>query len=155
MLMAEQILDAISSATGVPEPFKGYPAGTRAVEVAEGGINHPFLQAFSKPVRDVSCECAREEDPSLPQMLHLLNNKGMLAKLKSPESRLSRWRCVKRKNDAVLVEQIYLATLSRRPTAAEICHHHAHRRVGDREKGLQDLQFALFNLGGVSVAALK
>ena len=79
----------ISPATGVPEPFKGYPVGTRAVEVAEGGINHPFLQAFSKPVRDVSCECAREEDPSLPQMLHLLNNKGMLAKLKSPQARLA------------------------------------------------------------------
>ena len=53
MLSAEQILDAISTATGVGETFKGYPAGTRAVELAEGGVNHPFLQAFSKPVRDV------------------------------------------------------------------------------------------------------
>src|SRR5712692_2123870 len=89
MLSAEQILDAISSATGIPETFKGYPAGTRAVELAEGGINHPFLQAFSKPVRDVSCECAREEDPSLPQMLHLLNNAGVLKKVTSPQSHLA------------------------------------------------------------------
>ena len=36
MLTAEQILDAISAATGVPETFKGYPAGTRAVDLAEG-----------------------------------------------------------------------------------------------------------------------
>src|SRR5437667_12682453 len=90
MLSSEQSLDAISSATGAPETFKGYPAGTRAVELAEGGVNHPFLQAFSKPVRDVSCECAREEDPSLPQMLHLLNNKVMLNKVSSPEASLSR-----------------------------------------------------------------
>src|SRR5712692_2884466 len=89
MLMAEQILDAISSATGVPETFKGYPAGTRAIELAEGGIHHPFLQAFSKPVRDASCECAREEDPSLPQMLHLLNNAGVLKKVTSPQSHLA------------------------------------------------------------------
>ena len=57
MLSAEQILDAISAATGVAETFKGYPPGTRALELAEGGINHPFLQAFSKPVR-VSPSCS-------------------------------------------------------------------------------------------------
>src|SRR5207237_2544417 len=112
MLSAEQILDAISNATGVPEKFKGYPAGTRAIELAEGGINHPFLQAFSKPVRDVSCECAREDDPSLPQMLHLLNNKGMLNKVTSPEARLAK-ALAEKKGDAVLIEEIYIATLSR------------------------------------------
>ena len=144
---AEQILDAISSATGVPESFKGYPLGTRAFELAEGGVNHPFLQAFSKPVRDVSCECAREEDPSLPQMLHLLNNKGMLAKVDSPKSRLAA-ALREKKSDAALIEEIYLATLSRRPTAAEVGIAIRHiEKLGDRVKGLQDLQYALFNLG--------
>jgi hypothetical protein len=147
MLSAEQILDAISAATGVPEPFKGYPAGTRAVELAEGGINHPFLQAFSKPVRDVSCECAREDDPSLPQMLHLLNNKGMLTKVNSPEARLAK-ALAQKKDDAAVIEQIYLATLSRRPTAAEVNIATRHiASVGDRSRGLQDLQYALFNVG--------
>ncbi len=88
MLTAEQILDAVSTATGVPEKFKGYPLGTRAIELAEGGVNHPFLQAFSKPVRDVTCECAREEDPSLPQILHLMNNAGLVQKVKSPKGAL-------------------------------------------------------------------
>ena len=147
MLSAEQILDAISAATGVPETFKGYPAGTRALELAEGGVNHPFLQAFSKPVRDVSCECAREEDPSLPQMLHLLNNKGMLIKVSSPHSRLAS-ALREKKEDAALIEQIYLATLSRRPTAAEVNIATRHiEKLGDRTRGLQDIQYALFNLG--------
>lgn len=147
MLSAEQILDAISAATGVPESFKGYPAGTRALELAEGGVNHPFLQAFSKPVRDVSCECAREEDPSLPQMLHLLNNKGMLNKVSSPHSRLA--LALRDKNDnAAVIEQIYLATLSRRPTVGEVDIANRHiEKLGDRARGLQDLQYALFNLG--------
>jgi hypothetical protein len=147
MLMAEQILDAISSATGVPETFKGYPLGTRAVELPEGGINHPFLQAFSKPVRDVSCECAREEDPSLPQVLHLLNNKDVLKKIGSPQARLAT-ALRDGKDNAALVEQIYLATLSRRPTAAEagIAIRHI-TSSEDRAKGLQDVQFALINLG--------
>jgi hypothetical protein len=147
MLSAEQILDAISSATGVAETFKGYPVGTRAVELAEGGVNHPFLQAFSKPVRDVSCECAREDDPSLPQMLHLLNNKGMLAKVNSPQARLAQ-AIRDGKDNAALVEQIYLGTLSRRPSAAEVNIALRHiDKLGDRTKALQDLQAALFNLG--------
>jgi hypothetical protein len=147
MLTAEQILDAISQATGIPETFKGYPAGTRAIELAEGGVNHPFLQAFSKPVRDATCECAREEDPSLPQMLHLLNNKGMLSKVDSPRSRLA-VALKDKKDDAAVIEVIYLSTLSRRPTAAEIGIARKHiAKVGDRAKGLQDLQYSLFNLG--------
>ena len=146
MLSAEQVLDAISQATGVPEPFKGYPLGTKAIELAEGGVNHPFLQAFAKPVRDVSCECAREEDPSLPEMLHLLNNAGLLAKLKAPKGRLAGW--VRDETDVKkIVENVYLATVSRRPKAAEIeiATHHVAAVKGDMAKAMQDLQFALMN----------
>ena len=149
MLTAEQMLDAISQATGVPESFKGYPLGTRAIELAEGGINHPFLQAFSKPVRDVSCECAREDDPSLPEMLHLLNNAGMLAKLKSPKSRLAVLAARREATSSSLIENVYLATLSRRPTATEIdiATRHVAVAKGDINKAMQDLQFALMNSG--------
>ena len=146
MLTAEQALDAVSMATGVPEKFKGAPLGTRAIELAEGGINHPFLQAFAKPVRDVSCECAREEDPSLPQMLHLLNNAGLLAKLKSPKGRLALWLNAE-KDPQKLIENVYLATLSRRPRPDEIAvvTRHLASLDGDRAKALADLQFALMN----------
>jgi hypothetical protein len=146
MLAAEQILDATSSATGVPERFKGYPLGTRAIELAEGGISHPFLQAFAKPVRDVTCECAREDDPSLPGVLHLLNNAGLAARIKSPDSRLAGWFKAG-KETPWIVEQVYLATVSRRPTVAErdvVSRHLA--SLSDRAAGLQDLQHALINL---------
>jgi hypothetical protein len=98
-------------------------------------------------VRDVSCECAREDDPSLPQMLHLLNSKGMLEKIRSPHSRgASALRATK--DDAAAIEQIYLATLSRRPTLGEIDIATQHiNKLGDRAQGLQDIQYALFNLG--------
>ena len=145
MLSAEQALDAVSQATGVAEKFKGFPLGTRAIELPEGGINHPFLQAFSKPQRDATCECAREEDPSLPQMLHLLNNAGVLAKLDAPKGRLAAW-LAKEKDAKRLIEDVYLATLSRRPKASEtaIVLKHA-AALGDRAKALRDLQFALIN----------
>jgi hypothetical protein len=146
MLSAEQILDATSSATGVPEKFTGFPLGTRAIELPEGGVNHPFLQAFSKPVRDVTCECAREEDPSLPGVLHLLNNANLLAKVKSPDSRVARW-INEKKEPAWIVEQVYLATLSRRPTEREreVVMKHL-RTLADPAEGLHDLQHALLNV---------
>jgi hypothetical protein len=146
MLTAEQILDAVSTSTGVPEQFKGYPFGTRAIGLPEGGINHPFLQAFAKPVRDVICECAREDDPALPQVLHLLNNAGLLAKVKSPDGRVALWQ-KQGKEDTWVIEQIYLATLSRRPTAHEkevVVKYLA--SVKDRAAGFQDVQHALLNL---------
>ena len=146
MLAAEQVLDAVSSATGVHERFKGFPAGTRAVELPEGGVLHPFLQAFSKPVRDVTCECAREDDPGLPQVLHMLNNANVVERLRSPESRVARW--LKDGREPVwIVEQMYLATLTRRPTAREKQLVLEHIRTGGNpEAGLQDLQHALLNL---------
>jgi len=146
MLAAEQVLDAVSSATGVPERFKGFPAGTRALELPEGGVAHPFLQAFSKPVRDVSCECAREDDPGLPQVLHMLNNANVLDRVRSPESRVAQW-LNSGKETAWIVDQMYLATLTRRPTAEEkrLVLEHIHAG-GKPEAGLQDLQHALLNL---------
>jgi hypothetical protein len=146
MLAAEQVLDAVSSATGVPESFKGYPAGTRAVDLPEGGIEHPFLQAFSRPVRDVICECAREDDPSLPQVLHMLNNAGVLSKVRSPKGRIAGW-LKDGKSPEEIVERIYLATLSRRPTAHErdlVAKHLT--TVQDKAAGLQDVQHALLNV---------
>jgi len=146
MLTAEQILDAISSATGVAEKFKGFPTGTKAIALPEGGINHPFLMAFSKPVRDVICECAREDDPALPQVLHLLNNAGVLAKVKAADGRVA-VLLKAGKDDAAVIEHIYLATLSRRPSAHEkelVTKYLS--GVKDRTAGLQDLQHALMNL---------
>ncbi|MBT4866908.1 MAG: DUF1553 domain-containing protein, partial [Planctomycetaceae bacterium] len=143
MLEAEQIIDAISSATGVPERFPNYPLGTRAVALAEGAVSHKFLQAFTKPIRDVGCECARETDPTLNQVVHLLNNPELLDKIESPHSRLGGW-IENKKTNTEIVELLYLATLSRRPTAAEqkVAADYL-QTTADRSIGLRDLQHAL------------
>ncbi len=143
MLGAEQLLDAISTVTGVSQEFPGNPRGTRAIELAEGAIEHPFLKAFSKPVRDVTCECAREDDPSLSQVIHLMNNRDIIYGIKSGEGRLGKW-LASGKSDGELVELIYLSTVSRRPTAGE---QELVRKylatAGDRAAGFYDLQHAL------------
>ncbi len=145
MLTAEQLLDAVCGVIGVSEEFPGYPRGTRAVELAEGAIEHPFLKAFAKPVRDVTCECAREDDPSLSQVIHLLNNRGIVENLKSSASHVSALLASGKSDDEV-AEQIYLLTLSRRPTTSERDLVRAHlAKVGDRKLGFYDLQHALLN----------
>jgi hypothetical protein len=145
MLTAEQILDGICSATGLAETFPGYPAGTRAIDLAEGAVDHHFLAAFSKPIRDVQCDCAREEEPSLNQVIHLLNNSSIIEKIRSPESRLGKLLTADRPTPEI-VEAMYLATLSRRPTEAEqrVAADHV-KTVGDRKTALEDLQHALLN----------
>ena len=135
----------LSAATGVPEPFKGYPTGTRAVEVAEGAST--IRSCRRSPSRcATSCECAREEDPSLPQMLHLLNNADVLAKVESPKSRLAEW-LHEGKGVAEVAEKMYLATLSRRPTAHEkdlVLKYLSTAK--DRAAAFQDVQHALLNV---------
>ena len=143
MLSAEQVLDAITKVTGIPQEFPGHPRGTRAIELSEGAIEHPFLKAFSKPVRDVTCECAREDDPSLSQVIHLMNNRDIVNGVKSAESHLGRWLAAGKPDDE-LVELVYLSTLSRRPTTAE---RELVRKYlassSDRAAGFHDLQHAL------------
>ena len=127
----------------MPERFPNYPLGTRAVALAEGAVNHKFLQAFTKPIRDVGCECARETDPTLNQVVHLLNNPELLNKIESPQSRLGRW-LENDKTNAEIVELLYLATLSRRATAAEqkLAADYL-QTANDRSTGFRDLQHAL------------
>jgi len=145
ILTAEQILDAISSATGILERFPGYPRGTRAIEIAEGETSNQFLRAFTKPVRNDACDCARESEPSLNQVIQLVNNADLLAKIESPGNRLA-LAAKSGKSTAELIELAFLATLSRRPTAGESAIALDHiARTADHLAGLRDLQHALIN----------
>lgn len=146
MLTAEQILDGISQATGIPEVFPGYPAGTRAIELAEGAVEHHFLTAFAKPIRDQQCDCAREEEPSLNQVIHLLNNSSVVEKTRATRGALQR-ALADKKSTSEIVDRLYLAMLSRFPTAEEkrLAEQHV-TSVGDRAAALEDLQHALLNL---------
>jgi len=145
IITSEQLLDAISSAIGVPDEYPGYPAGTRAGELAEGSVENHFLMATSRPVRDTACDCAREEDADLAGAIHLLNNPNLVKRLASAKSRIGLALAAKQPQTQI-IEQLYLATLSRRPTPREqkIAEEYL-KEQGDLAAGLQDLQHALLN----------
>ena len=106
------------------------------MELAEGGIDNIFLAAFAKPVHNSACECSsRDNEPSLTQVMQLINNGVVLAKLKSPTGLIDRL-VADAKTTPELIELIYLATLSRRPSAAEMELVDRHlSQVGDRTAG--------------------
>ncbi|WP_406693663.1 DUF1549 and DUF1553 domain-containing protein [Singulisphaera sp. Ch08] len=145
---AEPLLDAISAATDVPEPFKGMPEGTRAVQLPDGDVyQHPFLSTFGQPARETACECERGggNDAGLIHALELINGTSVKSKLSGPKNRIGRLLEAGR-TDAEVLEELYLATLSRRPTESEA-------RSGllyvastvDRRLAWEDVQWALLS----------
>ncbi len=117
-LSAEQLLDAVTRATGVPEKFPGYPAGTRAAELQDATVPSYFLDLFGRPARTSPCECERTDDPNLGQVIHLMNSAGINGRLSDKNGRLAKLLDA-HTSDTRLVEELFLATVSRYPTPAE------------------------------------
>jgi hypothetical protein len=93
----------------------------------------------------MACDCARETEPSLNEVIHLLNNPDILAKLSAPESRLMLLLKAKKPTSEV-IETLFLASLCRRPSVAELALAKKHIAGFDnRTEGLKDLQHALIN----------
>src|ERR1044072_8653828 len=88
-LPAEVMMDAISSATGVPDTFSGYPIGMRAIQLPEPGVGSYFLTLFGRSDRVTPCACERSGDVTLPQLLHLHNGEEIEKKIKSSDGRLA------------------------------------------------------------------
>jgi hypothetical protein len=129
-LPAEVLLDAICAATAVPEKYAGFPMGTRAVQLPDGEViytggqyaswdRHPFLKAFGQPARELACECEREGDVNLARALEMKNGDLVLAKLRAPDNRIGKLLARKR-SDAEILDELFLATLSRLPRPHEV-----------------------------------
>lgn len=154
-LDAEILLDAISDVTGVAESFstsipdgKGpsgrAPAGTRAVQLKETDIYYsPFLDIYGRANRFSVPE--RNAKPNLSQALHILAGSTYNDKLLEKGGRIDKW-LVRGTSDAEVVEELYLAAFSRKPTeqeSGEIVKLMA--RSSDRKEALRDLMWAVLS----------
>ena len=147
-LLAEVALDVLNSALGVTENFgNDAPPGSRAIEVGASRVQSPNLAAafrvFGRPSRATVCDCERAAEPSLPQTLFLMTDPSVLQKLtvaarpvkgKAPpvkvtvkskgsplfiqDGRLAKLLKGNR-SDGEILEELFLATLSRFPSEAE------------------------------------
>jgi hypothetical protein len=145
LLTAEQLLDAICQVTDVPEKFAGMPPGTRAVQLPDGEVNHPFLKTFGQPARELACECEREGDSNLAQALQLINGPTVNDRLRNATNRIGKLMEAK-KTDKEIVGQLFLTTLSRLPNETEESAMLNHVSISsDRRRALEDVHWALIN----------
>jgi len=145
-LDAEVLLDMLCQATGVPEKFRGLPAGSRAIQLWDSKVPHYFLKQFGRPQRVSACECERRHEPNVAQVLHLLNSPEIQAKL-SHESGTAARLAKQIAADGKLVEELYLIYFSRFPSTEEaksaaqyLGEHQAQRR-----EAVEDLSWGLLN----------
>ncbi|HKB42010.1 MAG TPA: DUF1553 domain-containing protein, partial [Gemmataceae bacterium] len=143
---AEVLLDMVSQATGVAERFDGVPGGYRAIQLWDSKVSHYFLKLFGRPERVSACECERNVEPGVSQVLHLLNAPQIHAKLSHAGGRVA--RLVRQlPDDGALVEELYLTFYSRPPTADEktLALRHLGAVRAKRQKAAEDLAWALMN----------
>ncbi len=143
-LPAEVLLDSISQATAVAEQFNGWPEGYRAVQVWDNRMPSYFFRIFGRPVRATVCECERSNEPSIAQALHLLNSPEIFRKISHRQGRARRLSTSKR-TPAEIIEELYLATLSRRPADDEGKLMLQAFAEQDRRSATEDVLWALLN----------
>ena len=71
-LIAEQMLEAITTVSNVPDKFGGLPKGIRPMELPDPEVPSYFLDTFGRSKRQVPCECSRSDDSNITQALHLI-----------------------------------------------------------------------------------
>ena len=149
-LEAEVLLDAVSTAAGVPELFPNgifgrpgqAPIGTRAIQLKEASRwPNRFLEVYGRPTRKSVPE--RDPSPRLSQALHMLAGKPYTAKLSQPGGRIEQLLNAEL-SDSQIIEELFLAALSRPPARVETAELEPMIAAGEsRKKALEDLLWAL------------
>jgi hypothetical protein len=151
LLTAEQLFDALCQVTEVPERFAGMPLGTRAAQLPDGEVNHPFLKTFGQPARELACECEREGDSNLAQALQLINGPAVNDRLRNATNRIGKLLARKGPDgkglsDRQMLDELYLATLTRLPAPDEVQPLLEHVSASkDRRRAWEDVHWALIN----------
>ena len=141
---AEVLLDAVSQASGVEEKFEGWPLGYRAIQIWDNQMPSYFFRIFGRPVRASVCECERSNEPSMAQAAHLINSPEIASKVSSPEGRARRLAKSTR-SPRVIIDELYLATLSRFPTVHEQSRLLHEFEQFDRRTATEDTLWVLLN----------
>ena len=103
------------------------------------------MTTFGRPLRNNACDCARAANPDLSQALHLVNSTTLPQKVVGDNGRLAT-SLNANKLEAEVLDELYLATLSRRPRPDELSSiDELLREAPSRAEGLQDLLWALLN----------
>ena len=120
-LPAEVLYDAVNRVTGAESKIPGVPAGTRAAELPDSGVELPsgFFSTFGRPARESACECERSSGLQLGPVMALISGPTIGDAIADPNNELS--KLVSREtDDRKVVENLFVRVLNRPATSAEI-----------------------------------
>ncbi len=145
-LDAEVLFDAVCQVTGLDEKFRGVPYGGRAIELWDSEVDHYFLKLFGRPTRKTTCQCERSTQPTVGQVLHLLNSPEIHNKLSHEAGQIAHLTD-KHPGDTELIESIYLTFLARRPLSNEqaVALDYFNTTDNGRRAAAEDLAWSLMN----------
>jgi len=151
-LEAAVLLDAITSATGVPEKFELHhiagggeaPVGTRAMQTIADICPSQFMDDFGRSTRRALP--AGTPQPSLLEALHMMAGPAYNVKISSEGGRLS-GLLKKGASDEEILDEFYVAALMRLPTKEEKSEllRFLAQRSSRREETLAGLVWAILN----------
>ena len=146
LLSAEQLLDAICQLTAVDEKFPTLPAGTKATQLpAPDMAQSEFLKIFGQPERQTVCACERSGESNLGMAIQFFNGPLVYGKLRDANNRFRRL-LNEQKSDEEIINELYLAGVSRKPNAKELETSLKHiASKPDRAAALEDICWAILN----------
>ena len=143
-MVAQVLLDALNDVTGTREKYGRYPIGTRSVELPLP-VSSRFLSLYGRSSREFLGDLDPKLEPTLTQALHMINSNYLHNKLKRSNGSLSRLIQAKLDNRELITE-LYLSTLSRFPTDAELEMAEVYiTESPERRSGCEDLLWALIS----------
>ena len=137
----------INQTTESKQKFRGLPLGSRAVQIADGRTTDYFLTTFGRATRETVCSCEVSMEPNLSQALHLLNGNTVQGKVAN--GAVIGKMLAEKKSPQEIVSELYLRTVTRRPTAKEVEKIdkilEETKTPDEQKKLLEDLFWALLN----------
>lgn len=141
-MLPQVLLDSINSACGTTDQFGPFPRGTTAVELPLM-VRHDFLDRFGRSDREFLAVLDPHVEPTLTQTLHLINSSYINNKVAARGGTVEQLTG-EIQNDAKLVEELYLRTLCRPPSEAEVKQVLDYLgTVSNRREAFEDLLWAL------------
>ncbi|MBC8140071.1 MAG: DUF1549 domain-containing protein [Armatimonadetes bacterium] len=142
------LLDALNQATGSKERFGEFPPETKSVELSLP-VGSYFLDTFGRSHREFLAELEPRGEPTLIQVLHILNSPYVNDKVRAGDGTVKALTQDKAVSDAQLVNALFVKTFGRPPSAKEKAVSMkvlaGAKTPQEREEAAQDLMWALIS----------
>lgn len=144
-MIAEVFLDAVDQSTGSKSKFSGVATTDRAVDLPHENFGSHFLDTFDRPRRVTGCECERSSGATLAQVLLLANSDEIENKIADGNGKVAMLLKDAKQNHEI-IEELYLVSLSRYPTADELqANSNLVDKTENKQEAFQDVLWTLLN----------